>query len=224
MRRVHAIFLDLQPVTGPDVAGLGDTLIAGQIKRIEDREVRLHLRWSHIGKNQATILMHGISPLAQPILQRAVSRLAWCCEDPTIHIETPAVIAAADALFCNQSKLQRGAAVGTIRLQQTHCTALVAEGHEIFTQDADAPRQVLQILRQENRLPETPQIFAAGGSWPNPGQFLVLLRHPTLVIGAIGCAQKRYSGRHNPLPSIQEWSQSGCTRRNKGQTGRRPYS
>ena len=70
-------------------------------------------------------------------------------------------------------------------------TALVAECHKIFAQDAQPLWQVAQILGKNDRLPEAPQILAAGCAWPDPAQLQVLGRPPAVVVGAVGGAEKR---------------------------------
>ena len=116
MRWVHAIFLHLQPVARPDIARAGRQLVAGQVKGVEEGEVRRLLWRSHIGEHQPTILPHRIGAVAQSILQRAVRRFARRLEDRPVTVEEPAVIAASDALLRHQAKFQRGAAMGAVEL------------------------------------------------------------------------------------------------------------
>ena len=87
VRRVHAVFFHLQPVARPDIAGHGHKLIAGQIKGVEDGEIRLRVHWSHVSEYQSTVLDHRIGAVIEAILQRAVRRLPWRLEDLAVDVK-----------------------------------------------------------------------------------------------------------------------------------------
>lgn len=109
MRRIHAVFLDLQPVARPERWGADNQLVAWQVIGIEHRERRFLVRRSHIGKDQARVFMHRVSPMTEPILQRTIGRLAWRFKDRAVNVEQPAVVAAADAPVGDQPVFKRGA-------------------------------------------------------------------------------------------------------------------
>src|SRR5712671_2655423 len=197
VRRVHAVFLHLQPIALPQSGGAGHEPIAGQVKRIEDGKIRLLLWWSHIGEHQPAILAHGIGAVIQPFLQRAVGGLARRFEDRAVGVEQPPVIAAPYPFLGYQAKLQRRTAMGTMELQEAHRAALVTEHHEILAQDAQTPRQVVQFLGKDDRLPKAPQVLAAWCARSNPGELFILRRPLAMVIRTVGRVQKRQSCSHD---------------------------
>jgi hypothetical protein len=74
------------------------------------------------------------------------------------------MVAAAYTLSANEPKLQRGAAVWTVQLLDTHRAAPVAKHHELLAEDFDPMRQVAQLVNETNRLPKATHILAAGVS------------------------------------------------------------
>jgi len=92
----------------------------------------------------------------QPVLQRAVGGLARGFEDRAVGAEEPAVIAAANARFADQSEFERGAAMRAMQFQQADAAALVAEGDEILAQNAQPPGHFAQFGGLDHRLPKAP--------------------------------------------------------------------
>src|SRR5690242_18800378 len=142
------------------------------------------------------MLAHRVGAVKQTILQCAVGRLAGCLEDRAVGVEQPAVVAAANPLLRDQPELERSAAVGAMKLQQSDRPAAVAEGDEILPQDAQPTRQVAQLLRQHNRLPKMAHIFAARRSRPDARELLVLRRPLAVVVGAVSRAEQRNPVSH----------------------------
>ena len=108
---VHAVLFDLQPVAGHVVLAAGDrrVAIAGMTlfyQRVVQWEGRLLGRGPHVGKDQPLVLQGRVSPVAQPVLEGAVGRLAGGLEDAPVHIHQPAMVAAAYALLRHQAELQ----------------------------------------------------------------------------------------------------------------------
>jgi len=182
-------------------------LVAGQIIGVEDREVGLRAGRPHIGEDQPPVLIHRICAVKETVLERAVSRLAGRLEDPTVDVEEPAVIAAADSVLADQTEFERGAAVWAVQFKETDGAVLVAECDEILAQDAQPFWQIAQILGEDHRLPEAPQILAAGSARSDPAQLLILGRSLAVVVGAEGGVQKRrsrcYCHRVSPLPMVK---------------------
>src|SRR5579872_1364562 len=85
----------------------------------------------------------------------------------------------------------------TKRLQQADGAALVAEHDEVLAKDAQPSRQVAQFARENDRLPETPQVFATRRARPDAGHFLVFCWHSTMVVGAVGGGQEWRSFNHD---------------------------
>src|SRR5215831_11786748 len=114
MRRVHTVFLHLQPVARPDIARTGHELVSRQIISIKDGEGRLLVRRPYVGEHQPTILVDRIGTMIEAVFQRALRWLSRRLEDLAVNIKEPAVITAPNPLLGDQTKLQRGATMGAV--------------------------------------------------------------------------------------------------------------
>src|SRR5205814_6482654 len=112
-------------------------------------------------KDDAAVLLRGIGPVMEPVLEGAFLRLPGCLEDSAVRREQPSMIAAAYSVGVDQPEFQRGPAVWAVQLQQPDGAAPVAKRHELLPQDLDAVRQIAQLVGETDRLPEAAQIFAA---------------------------------------------------------------
>jgi hypothetical protein len=96
-----------------------------------------------------------------------------------------------------KQRRQLWAQAGTLR-QAVRDAGAIFHAH-----DAQTPRQVLQFLRGNNRLPKAPQVLSTGRPWSDAGKLCILLRVFTVVLRAVGRIQKRYSLRHDVFPSCK---------------------
>jgi hypothetical protein len=199
MRRIHAVVLDLQPVAVPKSRRARRNLVSGQVIGVEHREIRLLVGRTHIREHQSLVLTNRIGAMEKAVLQCAVGRLSRGFEDRAVNVEQPAVIAAADPLFSDQAEFQRGAPMRAVQLQQANRPAAVAKGDEVLAQYTQSPREVIQLAGQNDRLPKTPHIFTAWRARPDAGQLLVFRRPLAVVIGAVGCIEKRHPFGHRSL-------------------------
>jgi len=135
--------------------------------------------------------------MKETVLQWAVRWLARCFEDRAVDVEQPTVIAAPDPLIGNQTEFERGAGMGTVKLQEARRAAAVAECHEILTHNPQPPRQILQFLRPDDRLPEAAQILAAGCPRSDPGELLIGRGSRAMVISCVSGVQKRNALGHS---------------------------
>src|SRR5262249_60722279 len=136
--RIHAVVLDLQPLPRPDGAWARGELVARQVIGVEDREIGLRVRRSHIGEHQPVVLVHRIGAVKQPVLKGAVGRLTRGLEDRSVDVEEPAVIAAADPFLANQAEFERGAAMRAMQFEEASGIAFVAERDQILSQNPQA--------------------------------------------------------------------------------------
>src|SRR5256885_14563186 len=81
MDGVHGVFQDLQPVTRIEIFPAWHEPIAWSAKTIIHGKRRLLLRWPHIGKHDAIVLVGRVGTVAESVLQRTRGRLAWCLQD-----------------------------------------------------------------------------------------------------------------------------------------------
>src|SRR6266478_536555 len=84
----------------------------------------------------------------------------------------------------------------TVQLQQTDVAALVAKGDQRLVQNLDPQRQILQLIREADRLPETTHVLAARRAGTDMGELGVLLGDVPMEVPAISRLQERGSGRH----------------------------
>src|SRR5262249_23336911 len=137
----------------------------------------------------------------EPVFQRALHWLAWSLQDRPIHIEEPAVVAAPDTTFGDQAKLQRGAAMGTVQLEQPHLPSQVAERYECLPQNGAAPTVFLGVVRKPRRLTEAAKVFPPGRAGARVCDFSVFLWNLAVIVAAITGGQEGGSGCHDDSPS-----------------------
>ncbi len=87
-----------------------------------------------------------------------------------------------------------------MQFQEADRTALVTKRYKILAENSQSARQLAEFTGQDDRLPEAPQIFAAGRAWPDAGQLFVFSRPLAMVIAAVGLGQKRRSIGHDVSP------------------------
>ena len=141
MCRVHAVLFDLHPVAGPNAPVVRNESVVRSVKVVGDSIVHgedgLFIRWPHIGEHEALVLKDGIGSVVEPVFQRAVGRLSRGLQNFAVHIVQPAVVAASYPLLANLAELQRGASVATVKLQQAHIAAMVAEQDQVLSENPD---------------------------------------------------------------------------------------
>ena len=69
--------------------------------------------------------------------------------------------------------------------------AQVAKHHEFLTEDLDSMGQVLQFVREANRLPIAVQIFAARCAGTDMGEFYVFLGRLAMEVSTVSCGQNK---------------------------------
>jgi hypothetical protein len=185
VHRIHGVFQDLQPVARIEILSPRHQPHAGSRQQtIVGGERRHLLRRPHVGEHDAVRLVRRVRAVAQPVLQRAVGRLAGRLQDGAVHVEQPAVIAAANTAFADQPEFERGAAMRAVQLQQADGAALVAEHHQLLAQDPKFDRQIRDVVGVADRLPEAAEILAARRVRSDVGEFRVLARHFAVIVAA----------------------------------------
>src|SRR5439155_21260479 len=114
--------------------------------------------------------------------------------------EEPPMVAAAYPLLADEPKLERGAAVRTMQLQETDGTAQVAERHQLLSQDLDPMREVAQINGEADRLPKAAHVFAAWRAGADMGEFSILVGDIAMEISAQSRLQEPGFGGHGSPP------------------------
>src|SRR5206468_857002 len=104
-------------------------------------------------------------------------RLSRCIEHVPIYAVEPAVIAAPHTLAFDSSVLQGGAPVAAVHRQQSDLALAIAKEHEVFAEDADRQRQILELVREADRVPEPTQVLATRRSRADASQLCIILRN-----------------------------------------------
>src|SRR5262249_29721223 len=103
---VHGIFEDLEPIARIEVFAARDESIARATEAVVERKGWPLLWRTHVREHDAVVLVDRIGAVAEPILERARRWLARSFEDRAVHVEEPAVVAAADSSLGDQAELQ----------------------------------------------------------------------------------------------------------------------
>src|SRR6266478_3593571 len=102
----------------------------------------------------------------------------------------------------------------TMQLQQTDVAALVAKGDQLLVQNLDPQRQILQLVREADRLPEAAHVLAARRAGTDMGELGVLLGDVPVEVGAVSRLQERGSRDHgNPPVRRSAYSRSKSGRK-----------
>jgi len=161
VHRIHRVVLHLEPVARQEELRGRVQLETRHGKRVVHREHGRHPGRPHVGEDQAAELVRGVRAVAQPLPQRALGGLARRLEKAAVHVEDPAVIAAADAALLENAVLERRAAVRAVQLEQADAARAIAEDDEVLAHDPDPPRHVAEVAREGHGLPEAAQVLAA---------------------------------------------------------------
>src|ERR671934_2549257 len=95
-----------------------------------------------------------------------------------------------------------------VEMEQSEPTAPVTEQHEIFAEDAQAQRDVAEIARERDRLPEAPEIFAARRAGTDAGQLVVGQRDPAHVIPTVRRVEESRCCHRSPTAPVRRLSPS----------------
>src|SRR5262249_5591009 len=106
MDRVHTVVFYLQPIAVQGVAWARTDPVPWHLEHVEDGKFRVLIGRPHVGKDQATILVRRVSAMEDAVLEGALGRLAGGFQDRAVHVEQPAVVAAADAPLGYQAELE----------------------------------------------------------------------------------------------------------------------
>src|SRR5260370_30144762 len=87
-----------------------------------------------------------------------------------------------------------------MQLQQAGCAAAVAESDKVLAEDPELERQILQLVRVADRLPESSHVLAAGRVWADMRQLGVFLRHMAVVVSAVTALKERGPRCHRKPP------------------------
>src|ERR1043166_7607451 len=116
---------------------------------------RHFLERSEVGEHKPAKFLYRITWMLNALFELTLGRFQGHIEYVTLGIVKPAVIAATNSPIFNASVLQRRASMAATEEKQSGVAAAVPKSNEIFTKNADALRQILQVLWDTNWLPVT---------------------------------------------------------------------
>jgi hypothetical protein len=70
-------------------------------------------------------------------------------------------------------------------VEQAEAPATISEKDQILTQDPKSERQIPQLRRYGDRMPESAQILAAGRAWSDLRELPILHRDLGLIVPAV---------------------------------------
>ena len=210
MERVHRVLGHLQPVAGV-VDEVGHELDAGERKSVEHRELGHELRGAEVGEDESGELPNGIGAVAELAGDGAFGRLGGRLQDGAVHVEQPAVVAAADAALGDDSVLERRPAVAAMLVQEANPSREVPEQHQFLAEHLDKDGPLRELPGHRQRHPETTEVLAARGARPRVGQLRVLAGVGDAVVSVVA-ERKLLGGRiHVSSP----WSNTCLSRRDR---------
>jgi hypothetical protein len=171
VKRVHQVFVVLQPVARNDggaaaahaaVVGFEELARVECLQHVVTRQHRLTVRRTHVREDQPVALLHRIPRLPHALALAAAIGLARLLETVALHVEEPAVIAAADAARLHPAVVQAGAAMRAAGDDEPGASFTVTEQHEVFAEDADGLRRCRGIGDEADGMPVAPHQFAHG--------------------------------------------------------------
>ena len=191
VHRVHRVFTHLQPVARIHDL-VGHQLGARQVvDGVIQRELRHIVGRPHVGEQQAVPFDDGVGTVASAFLDLGASRLAGRVQNGAVHRVMPAVVAAADAVFCDKTELQRRVAMAAVQVQQAVVSRQVAKCHQVLTQDTQPHRHTFaQFLGHAHWLPEAAQVLAAWLSGADLHECRVGFRAQVFVVPDITPARR----------------------------------
>ena len=181
---IGPVLVRLQPVARV-VDLVGQQPVALRIDpAVVDRKIRHLLGRAHIGEDEAGIFAGRIGAVAELVPDPAARRFARRVQDRPVHVVVPAVIAAAYATLLDEAVFERGVAVAAAEMQQPDPPAEVAEQDQLLVQDTDRQRQLAELGRQRDRVPESPQVLPARRAPTDMGELGILTGAAAAVIAA----------------------------------------
>src|SRR5262249_21239745 len=79
----------------------------------------------------------------------------------TVNVVLAAVVAATNAAFGENAKLERGVAMATAQMQDADAALEIAEHDEVLAKGPRAQRNITQLADVADRMPEAVLVFAA---------------------------------------------------------------
>ena len=95
------------------------------------------IRGTHVSEDQAVAFLQRVPGLADLVPVARAGGLAGLVKAPSLDIEQPAMITAANAAFVYLAVIQRSASMRTPGIDQPWSTALIAKQDKIFAENPD---------------------------------------------------------------------------------------
>jgi hypothetical protein len=193
VKRIDQVLVMLQPVAGNDlrsaaadavVVGLQEFAFVEHVEAFVTRQHGLLVRRAQVGPHQAVQLLHRVPGLAHLVAGAAAFGLAGLLHAMALHVEQPAVVAAADAALFDLAVIQGRAAMRAVRVDQAGPAGLVAKQDQVLAQHPHLARRVAGVGRGADRVPVAPEQFAHRRAGADLGQLLAVARLRPAIGGA----------------------------------------
>ncbi|MNK84193.1 hypothetical protein D3C87_1040340 [compost metagenome] len=198
---------DLRPAAADAVAvGFQGLAVVHGFEAVVAWQHGLLLGRAEVGPDQAVLLLHRVPGLAHAAAAaRTAIGFAGLVDAVALHVEHPAVVAAADAFFFHAPVVERRSAVRAAPVHEARATFLVAEQDEVFAQHAHLARRVGGVGGQADGVPVAAQQLAHGRAGADLGQLGFVARRLAAVGGTgvegdglpLGGGGRRDNGAHS---------------------------
>src|SRR6266576_682856 len=146
MCRIGAILDEVKPVIIIYSRGLQRSLSSGIRKRFVPRQLRqIILLWAQVREDEPALLLHRIRQMFDLAGKVTVPWLRRHSQTLPANVEQPAMIGTPNPAVLDIAIFQRGAAMRTVLANQAELASLIAKQHQLFTQDFDRHRNVVEI-------------------------------------------------------------------------------
>ena len=206
VERVHRVLGHLQPVAGV-VDEVGHELDAREREGVEHRELGHVLRGAEVGEDESGELPNGIGAVAKLAGDGTLGRLAGRLENGAVHVEQPAVVAAADAALGEDPVLERCPAMAAMLVQEADTSREVAEQHQLLAEHLDEDGALRELLGRRHRHPEAPEVLPAWRARPRVGQLRILAGVRDPVVSVV--AKRKLLGGCGHVGSPLSWRRRG---------------
>jgi len=132
----------------------------GDLGPLQLRQLCVEMFGPHVNPNQAAVKGCRVSRDVNLVFEVAFGGFGRHVDAVAVDVEFPAVIDTANAALLVASEVERGAAVGAVRLDDPDFVIRVAKGDQILTEQAQAHGRAIrfgQLVGQHRRQPESPE-------------------------------------------------------------------
>ena len=209
MEGIHRVLDDLQPVAGVGQR-IGDRFHPGNVEGVEDGKGRPFGGRSEVREDDPGPFHYRVGPGAEAPANRRILGFGRGFQDGAVHVEEPAVVAAADTARLADAVLERCPAVRAVLLKESGTPAAVPEEDQLLVEHPNELRQLAELRRSRHRLPEAAHELPTRSAGSDVGELRVLCRQGRMAVAAIGCVGVDFA---HGTPGSGAWQCASSSRR-----------